>query len=251
MFQKHNNFIPILVALFVAFLVGQTISECNVCQSNKVACINSTSFYLCFGDGMPHTDQLYHCLDGFQCSNLTAICTQKSNQRPPSCGDTSQCGQCSAHRNYLFACQSRGIFQMCYGASRPTGKFGYCPTGTVCDASSDSICVRAVANQTLTCDLNDQLVDTTTAPPPTTTEIPGNTTEPTTVTPGTPLDVCRQHLKTGLYATDPVDPSCKRYISCYFKNNTVVKATEYDCPSDSYFQAEMQQCSYTKPAACL
>ncbi|KAH8239947.1 hypothetical protein KR032_009645, partial [Drosophila birchii] len=140
----------VILALFVA----QTMSDCNVCQSNKVACINSTSFYLCFGDSTPHRDQLYHCLDGFDCTNLTAICTQKSSQRPPSCGDTSKCGQCSANSNYLFACQSRGIFQMCYGATRPTGKFGYCPSGKVCDASSTTICVPEEESQTVTCDIN-------------------------------------------------------------------------------------------------
>ncbi|EDW36491.1 GL10343 [Drosophila persimilis] len=226
MSQNNNSFIPILAVLFLAFLVGQTVSECNVCQSNKVACINSTSFYLCFGDGTPHTDQLYHCLEGFDCTNLTAICTQKSNQRPPSCGDTSQCGQCSAHRNFLFACLSRGIFQMCYGAVSPTGKFGYCPTGMVCDASTDSICVPEVANQTLTCDLNDQLVDTTTASPTSSTSpdpnestestptVPTIPTVPTTtMKPLTPLEVCTQHLETGLYPTDPPDTSCKRYES--------------------------------------
>ncbi|XP_002027547.2 uncharacterized protein LOC6602502 [Drosophila persimilis] len=264
MSQNNNSFIPILAVLFLAFLVGQTVSECNVCQSNKVACINSTSFYLCFGDGTPHTDQLYHCLEGFDCTNLTAICTQKSNQRPPSCGDTSQCGQCSAHRNFLFACLSRGIFQMCYGAVSPTGKFGYCPTGMVCDASTDSICVPEVANQTLTCDLNDQLVDTTTASPTSSTSpdpnestestptVPTIPTVPTTtMKPLTPLEVCTQHLETGLYPTDPPDTSCKRYISCYIKNSIVVQAKEYDCPTDSYFEAEMQKCSYMKPATCL
>jgi len=33
----------------LAFMVVQTVSDCNVCQSNQVACVNSSSFYLCFG----------------------------------------------------------------------------------------------------------------------------------------------------------------------------------------------------------
>ncbi|EDW40770.1 GM25094 [Drosophila sechellia] len=245
-------------------MVAQTVSDCNVCQSNQVACINSTSFYLCFGDGTPHRDQVYHCLEGFDCTNLTAICVQKSSQRPPSCGDTSQCGQCNANRNYLFACQSRGIFQMCYGATRPTGKFGYCPTGTVCDASSTSICVPEVEGQTLTCDINDELVDTTT-PAPVTTETTGGTTESTTesstdstvttetttVTPLTPAQMCAQRNATGLFPVIPADPYCQRYISCYFQKNVLSKSAEYNCPTDSWFVAQTQSCVYVNPGYCL
>eukprot|EP00099_Drosophila_melanogaster_P001880 NP_001097553.2 uncharacterized protein Dmel_CG34427 [Drosophila melanogaster] len=269
MTQRIENVVKGLVMVVLAFMVAQTVSDCNVCQSNQVACINSTSFYLCFGDGTPHRDQLYHCLEGFDCTNLTAICVQKSSQRPPSCGDTSQCGQCSANRNYLFACQSRGIFQMCYGATRPTGQFGYCPTGTVCDASSTAICVPEVAGQTLTCDINDELVDTTTAAS-VTTETTGGTTEsstesttesstdstvttetPTTVTPLTPAQMCAQRNATGLFPVIPADPYCQRYISCYFQKNVLIKSAEYNCPTDSWFVAQTQSCVYVNPGYCL
>ncbi|KAH8336058.1 hypothetical protein KR067_013520, partial [Drosophila pandora] len=260
-----------------AFLVAQSWSECNVCQNNQVACINSSSFYLCFGDGTPHTDQLYHCLDGFDCTNLSAICVQKSSQRPPSCGDTSKCGQCSASVNYLFACQSRGIFQMCYGATRPMGKFGYCPTGTVCDATSNAICVPEVANQNVTCDLNDDLVDTTTSAPttsepttnstgtesttepsttepsttePSTTE-PSTTEQSTTEIPLTPSQICALYNATGLFPIIPSDPYCQRYVSCYLKNNVVIRAAEYNCATDSYFVSLTQSCVYIKPGYCL
>nr|XP_016933513.1 uncharacterized protein LOC108012604 [Drosophila suzukii] len=274
MSDVKENLVKGLLVVFLAFMVVQTVSDCNVCQSNQVACVNSSSFYLCFGDGTPHRDQLYHCLEGFDCTNLTAICVQKSSQRPPSCGDTSQCGQCNANRNYLFACQSRGIFQMCYGATRPTGKFGYCPSGTVCDATSTSICVPEVEGQTLTCDLNDELVDTTTAAPVTTTEsttnsttgsTTGNTTESTsettvvssttesttTVSPLTTDQMCTQKNATGLFTIIPEDPYCQRYISCYFKSNVLIKSAEYNCPSDSYFVSETQSCAYDNPGNCL
>ncbi|ALC44880.1 CG14958, partial [Drosophila busckii] len=136
-------------------LAGHTAwAACNVCQSNQVACMNSTSFYLCFGEGTPNTDNLYSCLAGFQCSDRAAICIQKNAQVPPSCGDTSKCGQCSAHRNFKFACHSRGIFQMCVGAAQPTGVYGECPSGKVCDANSDEVCVPEVPGQVLTCNVN-------------------------------------------------------------------------------------------------
>ncbi|KAH8364251.1 hypothetical protein KR084_004875 [Drosophila pseudotakahashii] len=258
MLQRIENVVKGLVVVFLAFMVVQTLSDCNVCQSNQVACINSTSFYLCFGgklkakpselnykhhvnhpsDGTPHRDQLYHCLEGFDCTNLTAICVQKSSQRPPSCGDTTQCGQCNANRNYLFACQSRGIFQMCYGATRPTGKFGYCPSGTVCDATSTAICVPEVANQTLTCDINDELVDTTTASPVTTTAessttesttesstesstdstVVSTTEQTTTVSPLTPAQMCAQRNATGLFPIIPTDPYCQRCVPTKMRN---------------------------------
>lgn len=119
---------------------------------------------------------------------------------------------------------------MCYGATRPTGQFGYCPTSTVCDASSTAICVPEVAGQTLTCDINDELVDTTTAAS-VTTETTGGTTEsstesttesstdstvttetPTTVTPLTPAQMCAQRNATGLFPVIPADPYCQRCV---------------------------------------
>ncbi|XP_016991369.1 uncharacterized protein LOC108053279 [Drosophila rhopaloa] len=267
MSQRIEHLVKGLVVVFLAFMVIQTVSDCNVCQSNKVACINSTSFYLCFGDGTPHRDQLYHCLEGFDCTNLTAICVQKSSQRPPSCGDTSQCGQCSASNNYLFACQSRGIFQMCYGATRPAGQFGYCPSGMVCDATSSAICVTEVKGQTLTCDINDELVDTTTASPVTTesssttvvtttetsTETSTDTTVvyTTTVIPLTPAQMCTQRNATGLFPITPADPYCQRYISCYFNKNILIRSAEYNCPSSSYFLNVTQSCVDVNPGYCL
>lgn len=161
-------------------------------------------------------DHLYHCLDGFQCSDLAAICVQKSAQRPPSCGDTSKCGQCSAQPNYLFACQSRRYFQMCYGASQPTGAFGICPTGMVCDASSTAVCVQEQSASSVTCDVDDTLVSTsttTTQAPPANSTTPNSTvTVPTTQSPFmTATEVCREKARSGLYETAPRDAYCKRY----------------------------------------
>lgn len=170
-----------------------------------------------FPDNTPYRDYVYHCLDGFQCSDLDAICVQKSAQRPPSCGDTSKCGQCSAQRNYLFACQSRGYFQMCYGASQPTGSLGKCPTGMVCDANSDSVCVAEQAGQTVTCDIDDDLVSTSSSTSSTTSSSTSSTSSTTEITTTTELssktatEVCQEKAKSGLYETYPRDVYCKRY----------------------------------------
>ncbi|KAM8709008.1 hypothetical protein ACLKA7_015904 [Drosophila subpalustris] len=241
MTTKITNASQIAGLLALSYLVSLSLSDCNVCQTNQAACINSTSYYLCFGDGTPHTDNIFHCLAGFQCSDSTAICIQKNAQRPPSCGDTSKCGLCSAHRNYKFACHARGIFQMCYGASQPTGPYGMCPTGTVCDASSDVVCVPEKPGESVTCDVNDDLVNTTAEPPASTTPDPASQTA---------QEVCKLKAKSGLYETVPRDPYCKRYIDCYYNKGTVL-AVEYGCSDTSYFEAATQRCTYLMPSNCI
>ncbi|XP_061395560.1 uncharacterized protein LOC133331179 [Musca vetustissima] len=217
--------------------------ECNVCQSNQAACINSTSFYLCFGDDVPNTETLYHCKEGFDCTDLNAICVQSSSQRRPSCGDTSLCGMCSAHRNHLFACLSRTTFQMCYGAIRPIGQIGYCPQGLVCDANSDAICVLEELVESATCDVVDEGGD----------DGGGNDGSENTSTPGiglTPQQVCSAMGQVGLYPTSPMDPYCKRYIYCY-KENGIIKGVQYNCSSGSYYNVQLEQCVFNKPTYCL
>lgn len=162
----------------------------------------------------PNTETLYHCNDGFDCTDLNAICVQSSSSRPPSCGDTSQCGMCSAHRNYLFACLSRTTFQMCYGALRPTGQIGYCPKGYVCHGDSDAICILESNVDTVTCDILDDGsggVSSSSTTTPITTEPPEDTTTENTGNGMlTPTEVCEQKRSVGLYPTIPNDPYCKR-----------------------------------------
>lgn len=152
---------------------------------------------------------LYHCQRGFDCTNLTAICVQTSSQRPPSCGDTSLCGMCSANPNYKFACLSRTTFQMCYGAIRPTGQIGYCPPNYICYGGSDAVCVPENSVDSITCDVVDDGVMT--MPPSSSTLSPTTTTSTTTANEIlTPTEMCRQRRVMGLYATIPNDPFCKR-----------------------------------------
>lgn len=90
---------------------------------------------------MPITDQIFHCADGLICSDQPNICFQ-SNGATVSCGDTSSCGLCN--ENQVFACTSRNTFAFCFGATRPTDVTGQCPTGRLCDASTQNICVTEV-----------------------------------------------------------------------------------------------------------
>lgn len=231
-------------------------------------------------DGMPHTDRIYNCLEGTVCTARTAICVQSNAQWPPSCGDTSKCGQCSAHRNHKFACQSRRTFQMCYGATRPTGALGFCPPGYACDASSDVVCTPERVGQTFTCDLHDDLVSTSTTTPTTTVTTASPTPSPTpTPTPSpsptpnsmTAQQLCQLKAYTGLYETQPRDIYCRRcvildsqvpnalplilpylysYISCYFNKAGQIRGVEYECSANAYFDAPTQRCVYVAPVNC-
>ncbi|XP_017862115.1 PREDICTED: uncharacterized protein LOC108613271 [Drosophila arizonae] len=240
--------LQIVLALCFVCLVGHVVTDCNVCQTNQAACINSTSFYLCFGDGMPHTDRIYNCLEGTVCTARTAICVQKNAQWPPSCGDTSKCGQCSAHRNHKFACQSRGTFQMCYGATRPTGALGFCPPGYACDASSDVVCTPERVGQTFTCDLHDDLVSTSTTTPTTTVTTASPTTVSTTTesTALSPDAFCRASFKGIPIHAIPNDTVCTSYIYCRFYINTWVGRI-IDCPAaNPYFNGWTRCCGTVK-----
>ncbi|XP_053955726.1 uncharacterized protein LOC128861550 isoform X2 [Anastrepha ludens] len=152
---KRHKILQIFVLLMgIGHLAGQ---GCNVCQSNTAACINETSFHLCYGGTVPITEQTFHCDDGLVCSDQPNICFQ-SGGATASCGDTSSCGLCN--ENNVFACTSRNTFAFCFGATQPTNVNGTCPTGRVCDASTQDICVLQAQNTSIICNL-DQPVATT------------------------------------------------------------------------------------------
>ncbi|KAH8404389.1 hypothetical protein KR222_008676, partial [Zaprionus bogoriensis] len=124
-------------------------SGCNECQaSNDAACINQTSFQLCFGESTPDTTQTFTCPDGLVCTEHANICFQRTTV-PSSCGDTSSCGLCNS--NYTFACTSLNTFAFCYGATTPSTVNGTCPTGTFCDASSTNMCVSEATSDSIIC----------------------------------------------------------------------------------------------------
>ncbi|XP_062134594.1 uncharacterized protein LOC133844551 [Drosophila sulfurigaster albostrigata] len=126
-------------------------SVCNECQPlNDAACINETSFHLCFGSSTPNTDQTFTCPDGLVCSQQPNICFQRS-ETPASCGDTDSCGLCNS--DYVFACTSLTTFSLCYGATTPSTTNGTCPDGRFCDASSSNICVTTVTDDSIICHL--------------------------------------------------------------------------------------------------
>ncbi|XP_075160479.1 uncharacterized protein LOC142233439 [Haematobia irritans] len=125
---------------------------CNECQENHVACVNQTSYYMCFGESIPNTSQLFTCPEGLVCTNLPTICFQR-NTLPASCGDTSSCDICNS--NQVFACTSRTTFSFCYGATTPSDVTGNCPLNTTCDASSPNFCVYELKATSIVCDRVD------------------------------------------------------------------------------------------------
>uniref|UniRef100_A0A1L8EIK8 Putative secreted protein n=1 Tax=Haematobia irritans TaxID=7368 RepID=A0A1L8EIK8_HAEIR len=263
MFYENRQKIRLILIWTIPFVLGLYIqyatAECNVCQSNQAACINTTSYYLCFGGNIPNMHELYHCKDGFDCTDLNAICVQSSSQRRPSCGDISLCGQCSAHRNHVFACLSRTTFQMCYGAIRPIGQIGYCPQGYVCDAKSDAVCVLEDLVDEVTCDIvtgeegGNGGGEGSTTTPENGGGGDGETTTTTTSEPNgnlSPQQVCEKINQIGLYEPSPTDPYCKRYIYC-FRVNGAIQGVEYNCSSGTYYHIQHKQCVFNKPTYCL
>uniref|UniRef100_A0A1I8NW72 Uncharacterized protein n=1 Tax=Stomoxys calcitrans TaxID=35570 RepID=A0A1I8NW72_STOCA len=145
------KFLTFLLAVFLTngILYKPVLAVCNECQDNHVACVNETSYYMCFGEGIPNTKQLFTCPDGMVCTYLPTICFQRSTL-PASCGDTSSCGVCNA--NQVFACTSRTTFAFCFGATIPSDVVGNCPKGTICDASSPNFCVDELMPNSIVCD---------------------------------------------------------------------------------------------------
>ncbi|XP_034473927.1 uncharacterized protein LOC117781286 [Drosophila innubila] len=127
-------------------------SKCNECQSsNDVACINQTSFHMCYGGIKPNTAQTFTCPEGLVCTEQPNICFQRT-ETPSSCGDTSSCGLCN--KNNKFACTSFNTFAFCYGAPTPSTENGTCPTGRFCDASNANICVSKATVDSIICHLD-------------------------------------------------------------------------------------------------
>ncbi|KAI8121367.1 hypothetical protein CVS40_7539 [Lucilia cuprina] len=148
----------LIFLLVVCFLTHQSVNAaCNVCQENNVACVNLTSYHMCFGASKPNTAQLFTCPDGLVCTNLPNICFQRSTL-PASCGDTSSCGKCNS--NQVFACTTRTTFAFCFGSTVPSEVVGSCPQGKICDASSAEICVDELTPTSIVCDLEQTPVST-------------------------------------------------------------------------------------------
>ncbi|SPP76207.1 Hypothetical predicted protein [Drosophila guanche] len=144
------------VLLVLVAMQGTLIwSTCDVCQSNGAACINQTSYNLCFGGSSPNTAQTFTCTDGLVCTDQPIICFQRS-ETPASCGDTDSCGQCAP--NYTFACTSRSTFAFCFGATKPTNVTGSCPTDYFCDASTQEICVKKTTDDSIICHLDKPIL---------------------------------------------------------------------------------------------
>ncbi|EDW02857.1 uncharacterized protein LOC6562277 [Drosophila grimshawi] len=147
-----SHFIHVFIV--VAALIWQldiVQSNCDVCQANDAACVNQTSYKLCFGKNIPNNDQIFTCPDGLVCTDKAQICFQRS-EVPASCGDNDSCGLCNESKT--FACTSRNTFSFCFGATKPTTVNGTCPAGRFCDASDVNICVSTATANSIICHLD-------------------------------------------------------------------------------------------------
>lgn len=143
-----------MVTISVAFIVlaSQTVlvqGKCNYCGDNDIACVNRTSFKLCF-DG-EKSEEIYTCPEGMACVGLNTKCAKDDGNVPPECDqDTSGCDICNDSK--LFTCTSRTTFAQCDGTTITTTT-GKCPEGFVCDTRSNMACVNECnAPEQIECD---------------------------------------------------------------------------------------------------
>lgn len=129
----------------VAFvlIVQQTDAKCDTCGTNGIACINETSFHICYGSN-PDTKSVMTCPTGNICVRSSVKCAEKGMGPQPDCVREKSCGTCDGSK--LFTCTSRKTYAMCNG-TEVTDNGGVCPRNLICNSSGSQICVTE-------CDLN-------------------------------------------------------------------------------------------------
>ncbi|EDV50627.1 uncharacterized protein LOC6544781 [Drosophila erecta] len=126
----------IVIVSYVAVGVLGNIT-CNVCQSNKVKCLNETHFSFCGNGVLP--DQVLKCPVDQICTGLQKICWPKGSISA-SCTPDAEVSCPSCREPNMFVCTSRTTFQMCDG-DKLTGQAIKCKDNTFCSISSKKFCV--------------------------------------------------------------------------------------------------------------
>ncbi|XP_067642773.1 uncharacterized protein [Eurosta solidaginis] len=148
--RQHTKLTILLSVITIStLLVQQTTASCGVCNSNGIACISQTEFYICYNN-QPDNTTRHECPNQGTCTNLKIKCSEAGNApadcTPPICG-------CTANSE-MFACTSRTTFAQCNGAQVVTR--GSCPTGLLCSSTGGGeLCVGECQVQgQIECDLD-------------------------------------------------------------------------------------------------
>ncbi|XP_016999968.2 uncharacterized protein [Drosophila takahashii] len=114
------------------------LGECGTCQTNDVACLNTTHYKFCGENVAP--DQIAQCPTGQVCTSLAIVCIDEGLVEA-TCSDTPADGSClSCDGSSMFVCTSRTTFQMCNGTS-VTSQVTKCKDNKVCSIKSGKYCV--------------------------------------------------------------------------------------------------------------
>ncbi|KAM7355569.1 uncharacterized protein ACRADG_001597 [Cochliomyia hominivorax] len=117
----------LLAAVFI-FSPSYIEASCNTCSPHGIACINETSYHLCF-ENKANTNQVITCPGNKVCSSTKLRCVEKGSGSP-ACEPNKGCGDCRIGE--LFACTSRTTFAQCHDGKLTTFT-GVCPEGFVCE----------------------------------------------------------------------------------------------------------------------
>lgn len=126
-----------LLAVSFILIPSRIDAKCNLCSEYGIACINETSFHLCYGD-KPDTSSDFNCPSESLCSASSLKCVSAESGGKPACEPNVGCGVCGGDK--MFACTSRTTFAQCNG-TKLTQINGQCPKGLICHSQGSEICV--------------------------------------------------------------------------------------------------------------
>ncbi|XP_061395558.1 uncharacterized protein LOC133331177 [Musca vetustissima] len=136
--------LPLMVVLAFVLIAQQIDAKCDTCGSNGIACINETSFHMCYGS-LPDTSSVLTCPEGRICVRNGLKCVVPGTGAEPDCIREKSCGECDGSK--LFTCTSRRTYAMCNGTKIVENGGGVCPKNLICNSSGREMCVTE-------CDLN-------------------------------------------------------------------------------------------------
>ncbi|EDV39673.2 uncharacterized protein Dana_GF20076 [Drosophila ananassae] len=203
----------ILGVLLVA-QVGFSQANCNICSSaTKKACVSKTQYQNCTTDDRP-TGPIYTCPNNTYCSVTAAVCSATTAEI--ACAECNQCGD-------YFACTGTSSFALCFqGSVIPNATYS-CNPGQVCSKSLTTICGDSATGTVPSCSYYDSAAEV------------GN--------------FCLTKASAGRFPY-PNDPSCSRYINCFYKGSAW-NGTVWNCPTAKpYFSSTSLICTSTKPTNC-
>ncbi|KAH8364256.1 hypothetical protein KR084_004878, partial [Drosophila pseudotakahashii] len=127
-----------LLAVLSSMAVVVVLEECGTCQTNDVACLNTTHYRFCGENVAPN--QVAQCPSGQVCTSLAIFCIDEGLV-DATCSDSAANGSCpSCDGSSMFVCTSRTTFQMCNGTSL-TSQVTKCKDNKVCSIRSGKYCV--------------------------------------------------------------------------------------------------------------